>query len=161
MNNLSALFRPQSIAVIGASTKERSLGRVIAQNLASGGFTGPIAVVSPKYRDIAGLPTYSTLQKLPQVPDLVVVTVPPEAVPATIEEAGAAGVKAAVVITAGLGQGPGSCVKRPLLQRANLGSAWLVRTVWEYWPHWQASMPVLPLALPCQAISRCWHSQVR
>ena len=108
MNTLNALFRPQSIAVIGASTKDRSLGRVIAQNLAAGGFTGPISVISPKYRNIAGLRTVATLGQLPEVPELVVVTVPPEAVPATIEEAGKAGVKAAVVITAGLGQGPGS-----------------------------------------------------
>lgn len=105
---LDALFKPASIAVIGASTKPQSLGRVIARNLRAGGFTGPLDVVSPKYPRIDGIRTARTVSELEPVPELAVVTVPPDLVPEVLEEAGHAGVKAAVVITAGLGQGPGS-----------------------------------------------------
>ncbi|MCG6117780.1 MAG: bifunctional acetate--CoA ligase family protein/GNAT family N-acetyltransferase [Aquimonas sp.] len=105
---LDALFKPAAIAVIGASTKPRSLGRVIARNLRAGGFAGPLDVVSPKYPSIDGIRTARSVAELHPVPELVVVTVPPELVPEVIEEAGEVGVKAAVVITAGLGQGPGS-----------------------------------------------------
>jgi acetyltransferase len=105
---LDALFKPASIAVIGASTKPQSLGRVIARNLRTGGFSGPLDVVSPKYPRIDGIRTARSIAELDPVPELVVVTVPPALVPRVLDEAGAAGVKAAVVITAGLGQGEGS-----------------------------------------------------
>lgn len=105
---LDALFRPRSVAVVGASPRERSLGRVVARNLRAGGFAGRIDIVSPKYADIDGIATAASLADLPEPPDLIVVTVPPGHVPAVIDQAGAAGVRAAVVITAGLGQGEGS-----------------------------------------------------
>ncbi|WP_395788787.1 GNAT family N-acetyltransferase [Aquimonas sp.] len=105
---LDALFKPASIAVIGASTKSQSLGRVIARNLRTGGFSGPLDVVSPKYPRIDGIRTARSIAELDPVPELVVVTVPPALVPRVLDEAGSAGVKAAVVITAGLGQGEGS-----------------------------------------------------
>lgn len=105
---LDALFKPASIAVVGASTKAQSLGRVIARNLRAGGFPGPLDVVSPKYPRIDGIRTARSISELEPVPELVVVTVPPDLVPGVLDEAGRCGVKAAVVITAGLGQGPGS-----------------------------------------------------
>lgn len=107
-SGLDAVFNPARIAVIGGSPKDRSLGRVIAANLRGGGFTGPIDVVTPRHAELDGHPTHPTLDGLDPVPDLIVVTTPPEAVPGVIDSAGAAGVGAAVVITAGLGQGPGS-----------------------------------------------------
>lgn len=108
LSSLRPLFQPASVAVVGASPRERSLGRTIARSLREGGFPGPIAIVSPRHARIDGIDTVPSLADLPAPPDLIVVTAPPDAVPAVIEDAGAAGVKAAVVITAGLGQGPGS-----------------------------------------------------
>lgn len=105
---LDALFNPRGIAVIGGSPKPRSLGRVILANLCAGGFQGDIHVVTPRHGELDGHATATDLAALPRVPDLVIVTVPPEAVPGVVEDAGRAGVGAAVVITAGLGQGVGS-----------------------------------------------------
>lgn len=105
---LDALFDPRSIAVLGGSPKPRSLGRVIAANLRSGGFEGEVHVVTSRHGELDGHATSPDLAALPTVPDLVIVTVPPDAVPDVIEQAARAGVGAAVVITAGLGQGEGS-----------------------------------------------------
>jgi acetyltransferase len=111
---LDMLFNPASIAVIGASTRERSLGRIIAGNLRAGGFQGPIDVVSPRHPRIDGFRTVRNVADLEVAPELVVVTVPPALVPQVLDEAGAAGVRAAVVISAGLGQGEASLRERAL-----------------------------------------------
>jgi acetyltransferase len=105
---LDKLFRPQSVAVIGASPKERSLGKAVIANLKSAGFTGRIDVVNPKYSLIEGIVTTPSLTALPALPDLVVVTAPGPTVPQIIATAGEAGIPTAVVISAGLGHGPGS-----------------------------------------------------
>jgi acetyltransferase len=105
---LDKLLRPQSVAVIGASPKDRSLGRAVIANLKSAGFTGRIDVVNPKYPLIEGIATAPSLAALPTLPDLIVVTAPAPAVPQIVTTAGEAGVPAAVVISAGLGHGPGS-----------------------------------------------------
>ncbi|MBS7458673.1 bifunctional acetate--CoA ligase family protein/GNAT family N-acetyltransferase [Coralloluteibacterium stylophorae] len=109
---LDALFRPRAIAVCGGSPRERSLGRVIAENLRVAGFAGTLSVVTPRHEEIDGHATVRRLRDLDHVPDLVVVTVPPRHVEQVIEDAGRAGVTVAVVITAGLGHGPGSVRER-------------------------------------------------
>jgi acetyltransferase len=111
---LDALFHPASIAVIGASTRERSLGRIIARNLRSGGFKGAINLVSPRHPRIDGFHSVRRVGELDPAPELVVVTVPPDLVPQVLDEAGEAGVKAAVVISAGLGQGEDSLREQAL-----------------------------------------------
>jgi acetyltransferase len=105
---LDKLFRPNSLALIGASTRERSLGRTVLKNLRSGGFAGPIYLVNPKYKSIDGLTTVPSLAALAEPPDIVVVTAPPETVPGIVSEAALKGSSAAIIITAGLGHGPGS-----------------------------------------------------
>lgn len=105
---LDKLFRPQSLAVVGASLKERSLGRKVIANLKSAGFAGRIDVVNPNYPLIEGIKTVPSLAALSKPPDLIVVTAPGPKVPQIIQTAGEAGVAAAVVISAGLGHGPGS-----------------------------------------------------
>ncbi|MGE0008439.1 MAG: bifunctional acetate--CoA ligase family protein/GNAT family N-acetyltransferase [Parvibaculaceae bacterium] len=105
---LDKLFRPRSVAVVGASPKDRSLGRAVLANLKSAGFTGRIDVVNPNYPVIEGVATAPSLTALPTLPDLIVVTAPGPAVPQIAATAGEAGVAAAVVISAGLGHGPDS-----------------------------------------------------
>ena len=109
---LDAVFRPKSVAVVGASPRERSVGRAVVRNLREAGFAGPVGLVNPKYRQIDGLPAVARLADLPFKPELVVVTTPPDTVPGVVAEAVAAGARAAVVVTAGLGQGPGSLLER-------------------------------------------------
>jgi acetyltransferase len=105
---LQSLFSPRSIAVIGASPRERSVGRAILRNLREGGFGGNIHVINTRYPEIDGIPTVRSLQDLPAPPDLAVITAPAQAVPDIVRSAAESGVGAAVIITAGLGRGPGS-----------------------------------------------------
>ena len=109
---LDAVFRPESVAVVGASPRERSVGRAVVRNLRQAGFAGPVGLVNPKHRRIDGVAAVARLADLPFRPDLVVVSTPAETVPAVIAQACKAGARAAVVITAGLGQGPGSLLEQ-------------------------------------------------
>ena len=109
---LESVFRPQSIAVVGASPRERSVGRAVVRNLREAGFAGPVGLVNPKHRQIDGMPAVARLADLPFRPELVVVSTPAETVPGVIAEAVAVGARAAVVITSGLGHGPGSLLER-------------------------------------------------
>lgn len=95
------IFSPRSIAVIGASTRENTVGRSIFTNILFSGYTGIVYPVNPKARGILGVRAYHSVWDIPGEVDLAVVIVPKEAVPQVIEECGEKGVKAAVIITAG------------------------------------------------------------
>lgn len=105
IRNLSYLFKPRSIALVGASREQGSFGAVIARNLFHGGFTGPIMPVNPRYRAIEGVLTYPDAESLPEVPDLVVIATPPPTVPDLIDRFADRGARAAVVISSGFGEG--------------------------------------------------------
>jgi acetyltransferase len=102
VRNLEHLFRPRSVAVIGASEKPHSVGYTVMRNLLSGGFGGPIMPVNPRYESVAGVLAYPNVSSLPKTPDLAVVATPPPTVPKLIGELGERGTRAAVVLTAGL-----------------------------------------------------------
>lgn len=103
-HHFDALFNPQSVALIGASNRPRSVGATVMRNLLAGGFAGPILPVNPKHKAVAGVLAYPDVASLPLTPDLAVVCTPPCTVPGLIAELGTRGTKAAVVITAGLDQ---------------------------------------------------------
>ncbi|UVF18795.1 bifunctional acetate--CoA ligase family protein/GNAT family N-acetyltransferase [Microvirga terrae] len=105
---LDRLFSPRSIAVVGASPRPGSLGLIFVRNLIAGGFDGELFPVNPHHIEVEGRPCFASVEQLPEIPDLVVVAVPPERVLGVIEEAGRAGVSAAIVATAGMGYGAGS-----------------------------------------------------
>jgi len=86
----------------------------VLSNLKTGGFDGRIDVINPKYPAIGGIPTSPSLASLSEVPDLIVVTAPAASVPDIIKEAASKGVAAAIIISAGLGHGPGSLAGRSL-----------------------------------------------
>src|SRR5687768_7787331 len=100
--NFDALFAPPSVALIGASSKPGSVGCIIGRNLLSGGFAGCIAFVNPKYAEIEGRPCHPTVADLPSAPDLAILATPPQSIPTLIDQLGARGTRAAVVITAGV-----------------------------------------------------------
>ena len=104
LNDLDAIFKPKSIAVIGASPTAGKLGYDITYNLIHAGFTGPIYPVNPKADQILGLPAYKQISDISPAPDLAVIIIPAKAVPGTIEQCGLAGVKSAVVITGGFAE---------------------------------------------------------
>lgn len=105
VRNLDALFKPKSIALIGASQKERSVGAVLGHNLFRAGFQGPILPVHPKNPSVEGVLAYADIDALPVVPDLAVIATPPATVPDLIRRLGERGCRGAVVITAGFGEG--------------------------------------------------------
>ena len=109
---LKSLFAPRAIAVAGASPRELSLGRIVLGNLRGAGFKGPIHLVNPRYPEIEGQATVPTIESIDPPPDLMIVTTPAAMVPGLIGSAGARGVGAAIVITAGLGHGPGSVAEQ-------------------------------------------------
>ncbi len=115
--NLPALFKPRSVALIGASNRPGSVGRVMAQNLAAGGFEGPIHAVNPKAGSIAGLPTVTDIADLPEAPDLAVVATPPATVPGLVAALGARGTRGVIVITAGVDRQAMLDAARPNLVR--------------------------------------------
>ena len=102
VRNLQFLFGPQSVALIGASPRPGSVGQVLMKNLLSQGFAGPVLPVNPHEPLIASVPAWKDVASLPVTTDLAVICTPPAAVPGLIAELGAAGTRAAVVLTAGL-----------------------------------------------------------
>jgi acetyltransferase len=98
---LDPIFKPTSVAVVGASERAGSVGRNVLWNLLSSPFGGTIYPVNPKRPNVLGIKTYPSLQDLPEVPDLVVVTSPAETVPQVMRDAVAKGVPGGIVISAG------------------------------------------------------------
>ncbi len=117
---LDAIFRPKSVAVIGASTVAGKLGHDILYNLIHAGFPGAIYPINPKADTVLGLPAFKQIGEVPSPPDLAVVVIPAKAVVGAIEQCGQAGVKAAIVITGGFAEaGPeGEKLQEELAQTA-------------------------------------------
>ena len=104
VRNLDALFKPTSVAVLGASNTPGSVGAVMMRNLLRAGFNGPIMPVNPKYPAVAGVLTYPDVASLPIAPDLAIICTPPRTVPDLIRQLGERGTRAAAVITAGMSE---------------------------------------------------------
>ncbi|MHB0775458.1 bifunctional acetate--CoA ligase family protein/GNAT family N-acetyltransferase [Halomonas sp. WWR20] len=99
---LRHFFEPRTLAVIGASEKDQSMGGLVIRNLQDSGFPGPIWAVNPKhYESVFGIPCVRKVSALPEVPDLAVVCSPVETVPKLIEQLGSFGVRAAMVLSGG------------------------------------------------------------
>jgi acetyltransferase len=105
---LQNLLSPRSVALVGASPRQGSVGRAIAQNIRKAKFKGEFGVVNPRHAEIDGIATAGDLGKLTFAPELVVITAPANAVAGIMDEAGKRGAAGALIITAGLGHGPGS-----------------------------------------------------
>lgn len=101
---LRALIRPRSIAVIGASSEARKAGGRRWLSAISQGFAGAIYAVNRTAAELNGYKAYKSVAELPGPVDMAVVIVPTAAVPETIAELAAKGVKAVVVITAGFSE---------------------------------------------------------
>lgn len=102
VRHLDRLLEPQSVAVIGASNRPGSVGSTVWRNLRAGRFAGPVHPVNPNQRLIDGEPAFARVADLPSAPDLAVLCTPPATLPGLIAELGAAGTRAAIVMTAGL-----------------------------------------------------------
>lgn len=100
-SSLRTLFRPASIAVIGASRTPATIGYEIVDNLVSHGYTGAVYPVNPHAVAVHSIPAYPSVLDIPGVVDMAVVAVPKEKVLEVVDECGAKGVSTLVVITAG------------------------------------------------------------
>ena len=99
--SLRHVFAPRSVAIVGASRREVSVGNAVVRHLLEADFHGPVYPVNPHADRIAGLRAYPSVSALPEVPDLVVVAVPAPAVAGVAEECGQCGVRGLVVLSAG------------------------------------------------------------
>ncbi|MDR2706582.1 MAG: acetate--CoA ligase family protein [Planctomycetaceae bacterium] len=98
---LDAIFKPKSVAVVGASTKPGTVGNDLLLNLVRDKFTGKVYPVNPKADEIHGVKVYKTLGDIPDEVDLAVLIVPAKVVPGLVQESKAKGVKGLVIISAG------------------------------------------------------------
>ncbi|MEM4728531.1 MAG: acetate--CoA ligase family protein [Thermoplasmata archaeon] len=98
---LEAIFRPQSIAVIGASRERGGVGREILHNIISYEFRGAVFPVNPRAHTIYSMKCYPSVSAIPDPVDLAIIVVPARVVPQVMEECGRKGVKGAVIISAG------------------------------------------------------------
>jgi acetyltransferase len=105
---LNNLLSPRSVALVGASPRQGSVGRAILGNIRKAQFKGEFGLVNSHYAEIDGAASVSSLDKLPFVPELAVITAPAAAVVGLIEEAGPRGVAGALIVSTGLGHGAGS-----------------------------------------------------
>ncbi len=117
---LDAFFHPRSIAVIGATEKEGSVGRTILWNLLSSPFGGTVYPVNPTRPAILGVKAYGSIGAIGEPVDLAVIVTPAKSAPGLMEECGQAGVKGVVIISAGFKEvGPeGVELERQVLETA-------------------------------------------
>jgi len=101
---LTSLFEPRSVAVVGATGKPGKIGEVLVSNLLASGYRGRLLGVNPRHAVVHGVPCVPRLSALGGAVDLAVIATPPHTVPALVAECGEAGVRFAVVITAGFGE---------------------------------------------------------
>jgi acetyltransferase len=96
---LRPLVSPASVALVGASERAGSTGRIVLANLLDGGFKGPIYAINPKHRSVLGLRSHASLRAIAAPVELAVIAIPAAAVAGALEDAGAAGIEAAVLMT--------------------------------------------------------------
>ncbi len=120
---LDALFVPRSVAVIGATEKEGSVGRTVLWNLISSPFGGTVFPINPKRPNVLGLKAYPSLAEAPDPVELAVIVTPPQTVPGVMDECVAAGVRGVIVISAGFKEtgSEGEELERQVLARARAG----------------------------------------
>ena len=119
--NLSALLAPRTVAVIGASPRHGSMGHQVFSNLIEYGFTGRAYPVHPSALSVCSVRAYPTIAKIPEQVELAIIVIPREQVLQAIDDCGAAGVRALVIITAGFREigGDGVALEGQLMERVH------------------------------------------
>jgi acetyltransferase len=102
---MTALFDPKSVAIFGATEKASGVGGRVFANMLDSGFEGTIAPINPKHSELAGRRCFASLAEVGEPIDLAVIATPAATVPGIIKQCGEAGTKAAIVLSAGFGEG--------------------------------------------------------
>ncbi len=118
VHHLDALFQPKAIAIVADDYDAGGVGAVLARNILTAGFRGPVWPVSGSPRAVEGVLAYPSLTALPMVPDLCVLAVPPDHLAGLLEQAAAKGTRAVLAVSAGLPEHGGPTVDA---LRARLG----------------------------------------
>jgi len=116
---LTKLFKPESIAVFGASERPESVGGNAFNNLLTAGFKGAIYPINPKHETVQDQVCYPGIEALPAVPDLVVIATPARTIPAIIQACGEQGVSNAVILSAGFEDKAGKKLQQKMTATAN------------------------------------------
>ncbi len=101
---LDRIFEPRSVAVMGVSSRIDNPGTLLMRSLIDMGFDGPLYPVNPKYDEILGFKCYPSVSEIPNTPDLVILSIPPRAVPDALRDCANAGVTGCIVNTAGFSE---------------------------------------------------------
>lgn len=121
MPDISALLAPRSIAIIGASPDASIIRGKVQKMLQLRDYAGKIYPVSRRHAEVQGLTAYASIANLPEAADLAVIAIPAQDVPGALEECGAAGIRAAYIISSGFaeeGAGSGADLQAKLLEVA-------------------------------------------
>ena len=102
--SIERFFNPRSIAVIGASRRQDTIGQVLVRNLVSNDFTGRVYAVNPSAPAVSGLPAYKSVIDIPDDVDVAIVAVPAEAVNDVVLDCAAKGVHGMIVISSGFAE---------------------------------------------------------
>ena len=126
--SLDVFFAPKSVAVIGATETPGSVGRTLITNLIASPFGGTVYPVNLKRPSVLGIRAYPTIKDVPETVDLAVIVTPASIVPSVIADCVAAGVKGAIVISAGFRETgeAGAELERLVLQAARSGGMRIV-----------------------------------
>src|ERR1700693_2271941 len=127
-HGLDAMFTPNSVAVLGATDRPGTVGRTVLENLLHGRFHGKVYAVNPKREEVLGLKAYKNIGDVSSPVDLAVVATPAATVPQLIAECVDAGVKSAVVISAGFKErgAEGTALEQQIQQQLRRGSMRLI-----------------------------------
>ncbi len=104
VKQLDAILRPQSVAVIGASTSPDKMGHEVLKNIIDSGFKGSVYPINPKSDVILDLPCHKSVKDIEGPLDLAVIIIPARFVPQAVQECGEKGVKGAIIITGGFAE---------------------------------------------------------
>jgi acetyl coenzyme A synthetase (ADP forming)-like protein len=117
--NLNAIFKPRSIAVIGASRTPETIGHTIVKNLVDFGFNGPVYPVNPKAKFIRSMRAYRSVLEIPDEVDMAVVCVPKQLALQAVDDCGRKDIKAVIMITAGFGEtgSKGAILEKQIFER--------------------------------------------
>jgi acyl-CoA synthetase (NDP forming)/RimJ/RimL family protein N-acetyltransferase len=102
--SIERFFNARSVAVVGASRRQDTIGQGMIRNLVLGDFAGAVYAVNPQAEAVSGLPAYKTVQDIPGEVDLAVIAVPAESVPEVVLDCAAKGVHGLVVISSGFAE---------------------------------------------------------
>ena len=123
INPLDVIFAPKTVAIIGASEKPGSVGRTLLWNLITNPFNGTVFPINPKRNSVLGIKAYATIFDVPEKIDLAVIATPAPTVPQIISDCVEAGIKGAIIISAGFKEAgtKGIALEKEILEIAHRG----------------------------------------